>query len=134
MQPSFSKVKADRYFPSKYSNKVDIDTSNLNWLVAVDPPTTPNRQGIIRPSDVKRILKAKSPSIAPGEDGILFGVLAKLSCLQHIPATLYNKTDKSSLALASSAPSLVLLAHKDGDTADPAMSRMIALATSSSSL
>ena len=127
VQPSFTKEEADRYFPAKYSNKVDIDTSKLNWFVPVDPPTTPYRQDIIRPSDVKRILKAKSPNIAPGEDGILFGVLAKLPCIQHILATLYNKTDESSLAPASWASSLVVLAHKDGDTADPAMFRMIAL-------
>ena len=127
VQPTFSKEDADTYFSAKYSSKVDIDTSKLNWFVPVEIPSTPYNQDVIRPSDVKRILKAKSPNTAPGEDGILFGVLAKLPCLQHILATLYNKTDDSSLAPASWASSPVVLAHKDGDTADPSMFRMIAL-------
>ena len=44
--------------------------------------------------------------VLAGEDGVLFGVLAKLPNLQHILATLYNKTDESSLAPASWASSL----------------------------
>ena len=68
-----------------------------------------------------------NPIYAPGEDGVLYGVLARLPSIHHILATLFTKINKSCLAPSSWASSLVVLAHKDGDPKDPAMFRMIAL-------
>ena len=76
---------------------------------------------------MKAILLSKTPNTAPGGDGLLYGILAKLPSVHHILATLYTKTHESSLAPASWASSLVVLAHKAGDLADPSMFRMIAL-------
>ena len=128
--PTFSKEEADTYFKAKYSTPVRIDTSKLDWMLPTLPPSISYDTSAIRPSQVKAILKAKSPNTAPGEDGLLYGVLAKLPSVQHILATLYTRTNESCLAPASWASSTVVLAHKAGDTADPAMFRMIALTSS----
>jgi len=127
VQPTFSREEANIYFKTKYGTRVDIDTTKLDWFVPTQPPTVPYEQSEIRPCQVKEILKGKSPNTAPGEDGVLYGVLAKLPSIHHILATLFTKTNESSLAPASWASSLVVLAYKDGDPMDPAMFRMIAL-------
>ena len=127
VEPGFPKEVADNFFPGKYSQKVSIDTNKLSWFVPVDPPSSPFNQDVIRPTDVMRILKSKSPNTSPGEDAILFGVLARLPSAHHILATLYNKLEKLNRAPASWASSVVILAHKGGETVDPASFRMIAL-------
>ena len=126
-QPKFTKEQADVYFRDKYSQAANIDLAKLSWFVPVAPPTFPYNQAAIRPSQVKAILRSKAPNTAPGEDGLLYGVLAKLPSVHHILATLYTKTHQSSLAPASWASSLVVLAHKAGDLGDPSMFRMMAL-------
>ena len=127
VQPLFNKEVADVYFKNKYGTAVDIDLDKLKWMMPTQPPTVPYDQSDIRPGDVKKILKSKSPNTAPGEDGLLYGMLVHLPSVHHILATLYNKTNKSCLAPSTWASSLVVLAFKDGDAADPAMFRMIAL-------
>ena len=93
----------------------------------VSEPTHGYDRSAIRPGDVKRILKKKSPNTAPGEDGLLYGVLEKLPSVHHFLATLYTKTNESCLAPSSWATSQVVLAHKAGDKADPGNFRLIAL-------
>ncbi len=90
-------------------------------------PTSPYDRSAIRPSQIKRILKMKSPNSAPGEDGLLYGILYKLPSLHHVLATLFTKMNESCLAPASWARSTVILAHKGGEADDPSQFRMIAL-------
>ena len=90
-------------------------------------PTTPYDSSAIRPCQIKRILKMKSPNSAPGEDGLLYGILLKLPSLHHILPTLFTKMNVSCLAPASWAQSTVVLAHKGGRADDPSLFRMIAL-------
>ena len=127
VQPSFNKEDANRYYQAKYGQAAQIDVSKLNWFVPVSPPTHSYDQSVIKPAQVKAILTSKAANTAPGEDGLLYGVLAKLPSVHHILATLYTRTQESCLAPSSWSSSLVVLAHKDGDTADPAVFRMIAL-------
>ena len=127
VQPSFTREEANTYYQVKYGSRVDVDTSKLDWYLPTQPPTIRFDHSEVRPCQVKEILKGKSPNTAPGEDGVLYGVLARLPSIHHILATLFTKTNQSSLAPASWSSSLVVLAHKDGDTKDPAMFRMIAL-------
>ena len=81
----------------------------------------------INPSMIKNILKKNSGTAAPGEDGIIYGVLAKMPSTQYFLATLYNKLDKSSIAPNNWTMSIVVLAYKDGNTDDASNFRMIAL-------
>ena len=37
----------------------------------------------------------KSPNSAPGEDGLLYGILYKLPSLHHVLATLFTKMNES---------------------------------------
>ena len=76
---------------------------------------------------VKNILKNKSATSAPGEDGIMYGVLAKMPCTHYFLATLYNKLDQSGEAPDVWSNSNVTLAFKDGLTNDASNFRMIAL-------
>ena len=109
VQPTFSKEQADLYFSTRYGTAAAIDTDELDWFVEVEPPTIPFNQDPIRPCEVKEILRKKAANTAPGEDGVLFGVLARLPTLHHVLATLYTRTTESSLAPASWANSLVVL-------------------------
>ena len=81
----------------------------------------------ITPKDVKNILRNKSPNTCPGEDGLLYGILAKLPTTHHFLATLYNKTDKSGVAMDISTNCYLVLAHKAGDSSDPGNFRMLAM-------
>ena len=76
---------------------------------------------------VKNILKNKSATSAPGEDGIMYGVLAKMPCTHYFLATLYNKLDGSGEAPNVWGNSNVTLAFKGGLTSDASNFRMIAL-------
>ena len=48
-------------------------------------PTVPFDSSPITPKDVRDILKGKSPTTAPGEDCLLYGVLAKLPSITSWP-------------------------------------------------
>ena len=47
----------------------------------------------VTPSIIKNIFKRKSATSAPGEDGIMYGVLAKMPSTHYFLATLYNRLD-----------------------------------------
>ena len=68
----------------------------------------------------KTIFNSKSPSTAPGEDGLMNGVLAKSPSVHHFLATHYTKTHESSLAPSSWAGCNIRLCHKAGSPTDPA--------------
>ena len=75
----------------------------------------------------KNILKNKSPNTCPGEDGLLYGIMAGLPTTHHFLATLYSKTDKSSIAMDISSNCCMVLAHKAGDPSIPSNFRMLAM-------
>ena len=93
--------------------------SQLDWFSEVTPPTVPYDSSHITPKEVKAIFRGKSPTTAPGEDGLLYGILAKLPAVHHFLATHYNKTQVSSLAPKVWAGSIVKLCHKAGSLEDP---------------
>ena len=130
VKPKFSNKEAFDFYQDRYANPGDIDFTKLDWFVSVPEPTQSYDRSAIRPGDVKRILKNKSPNTAPGEDGLLYGVLAKLPSIHHFLATLYSKINESCVAPESWATSLVVLAYKAGDEADPRNFRLIALTSS----
>ena len=76
---------------------------------------------------LKHIFKSKSSTSAPGEDGIMYGVLAKLPSTHYFLATLYNKLESCGSAPNIWANSNVILAYKGGVTSDATNFRMIAL-------
>ena len=92
-------MEADEYYKNKYSKPVEIDPTKLNWFPSVSDPTVPYDNLSILPKDVKNILKNTSPNTCTGEDGLLYGILARLPTTHHFLATLYNKTDKSGVAM-----------------------------------
>ena len=127
--PNFSKEDADDFYKGRYSQPVDIDISQLDWFSEVTPPTVPYDSSPITPKEVKAIFRGKSPTTAPGEDDLLYGVLAKLPAVHHFLATHYNKTQASSLAPKVWAGSIVKLCHKAGSTEDPSNFRPLALSS-----
>ena len=127
--PTFSKEGADDFYKGRYSQPVNIDISHLDWFAEVAPPTVPYDSSPITPKEVKDIFRSKSPTTAPGEDGLLYGVLAKLPAVHHFLATHYNKTQASSLAPKVWAGSIVKLCHKAGSTNDPSNFRPLALSS-----
>ena len=91
--PTFSKEDADAHYKGTYSKAVNIDSAKLDWFPEVEPPTVPYNSSPITPKEVRDIIRGKSPTTAPGEDGLLYGVLGKLPSVHHFLATHYNKTD-----------------------------------------
>ena len=69
--PTFSKDEADDFYKGRYSQPVNIDISQLDWFAEVAPPTVPYDSSPITPKEVKDIFRSKSPTTAPGEDGLL---------------------------------------------------------------
>ena len=76
---------------------------------------------------LKTIFKSKSATSAPGEDGVMYGVLAKMPSTHYFLATLYNKLDRCGEAPDIWANSIVTLAYKGGETGETSNFRMIAL-------
>ena len=114
--PTFEKEEADVYYKNKYSKPVEIDPTKLNWFPSVPDPTVPYNSITILPKEIKNILKNKSPSTCPGNDGLLYGILARLPTTHHFLATLYNKTEKSGVAMDISSNCYLVLAHKAGSS------------------
>ena len=127
--PTFSKEDADVHYKGTYSKTVHINSAKLDWFPEVEPPTVPYNSSPITPMDVRDIIRGKSPTTAPGEDGLLYGVLGKLPSVHHFLATHYNKTDASSLAPKAWTGSLVKLLHKAGSTLEPTNFRPLALSS-----
>ena len=101
VQPQFSVEEANIFYPGRYSSPTNLDINKLDWMVPPPPPPVPFNLSAIRPSHVKNILKSKAPNKAPGEDGLLYGVLLRLPSIHHILATLFTRTNESNLAPAS---------------------------------
>ena len=129
VQPTFSKEEANTFYKERYSKPVEMDPANLAWFPEAGLPQTPLDSSPILPCHVKKILSGKSPTSAPGEDGLMYGVLAKLPSVHHFLATKYNKTQDSSLAPKSWAGCRIVLCHKAGSTDDPANFRPLALSS-----
>ena len=68
---------------------------NLNWFPAVEPPQVSYNSSCITPGMVKSILKSKPATSAPGEDGVMYGVLGKMPCTHYLLAKLYNNLDRN---------------------------------------
>jgi hypothetical protein len=123
-QPSFNKAAADDFYPRTYSVPKVINLENLNWItqtgIAPDSPDfAPFDNTPIKPKDIKRVLTKANLKSAPGPDGIPYGVLLKLESCHHILATLFNKVFSMGSPPSSWGESVVKLAHKKDDTADP---------------
>jgi hypothetical protein len=125
--PSFSSLQANHYYKSKYSSPVVIDPVQLFWFPQTDLPTVQYDTSRITPSIVKEILRKKSATSAPGEDGLMYGFLSNLPAVHHFLATLYNKIDECGIAPDCWTDSLVVLIHKGGEIDDAGNFRMIAL-------
>ena len=127
--PTFSKETADIFFPGRYSTAVPIDPAKLSWFPPAPPPTSAYAVTLFTPSLVKSILKGRKATTAPGEDGLMFGVLSKLPSSHHFLATLYNKVDEQTIAPTSWTGCKIVLSHKDGSTEEPSNFRPLALAS-----
>ncbi|XP_041466188.1 uncharacterized protein LOC121416780 [Lytechinus variegatus] len=127
-KPQFSKEEADKYFLSKYSEQSPLDFSQLNWF-----PWLPDRfdtsfdMNAIKPKDIKNILRAKKSKSAPGDDGIMYGILRNLPTTHRFMATLFTKILTEGDPPECWKNSRITLLHKGGDTKDPSNFRMIAL-------
>ena len=125
--PTFTHQHANRYYKAKYSSPVAIDPKQLFWFPKVNPPTIDYDTSRITPGDIKEIFKKKSATSAPGEDGLMYGVLKNLPATHHFLATLYNKIEECDIAPDAWANSIVVLICKGGETDDGGNFRMIAL-------
>ena len=83
VQPSFTKISADTFYPHTYSTPRTINLPDLHWF----PPilTTPDTEGFvsfdnspIKPRDIRKVLSKANKNSAPGPDGVSYGVLLKL--------------------------------------------------------
>ena len=117
--------------PQKYSSKHDLDPAKLNWFPYVHVPDehhVPYNMSSIKPKDIKAILKQKKATSAPGDDGLLYGLLRNLPSTHHFMATLFTK-----ILLCEPNPpeswskSKVVLIYKSGTTDKPENFRMISL-------
>ena len=132
VQPSYDKQTADRFYTSTYSQRREIDHTQLNWFPHL--PTSPDNADFtqfnnapIRPRDIRSVLSKSNKKSAPGPDGITYNTLLKLDCTHHALATLFNKVLTSGAHPPSWGESVVKLLYKKGDSADPSNFRMIAL-------
>ena len=94
--PTFTKGKADQYYPATYSVPKQINLPDIHWFP--QQFITPDSEGFepfdnspIRPRDVRKALTKSNKNSAPGADGVSCGVLSKLESCNHILATLYTK-------------------------------------------
>ena len=127
--PEFSKAEADKFFSERYSKEVPIDLTKLDWFPEASPPEAPYPETAITPRLVKHILKGKRADTAPGEDGLLCGILASLPSVHHFLATLYWKVDAEGIAPSSWAGCNITLSLKAGSPKDPSNFRPIALSS-----
>ena len=127
--PEFSKAQADQFFSERYSKEVPIDLTKLSWFSEASQVEVPFPETAITPKMVKQILKDKRADTAPGEDGLLYGVLAKLPSSHHLLATLYNKIDANGIAPFTWAGCNITLCLKAGSPKDPSNFRPIALSS-----
>ena len=129
-KPSFSQNEADEYFCSKYSVSNVIDPASLNWFPYISVSSDEHlkfNMSAFKPKDVKAILKQKKAKSAPGEDGLMYGMLKHLNCTHHFLATLFNKVLESGDPPEMWSESKVILIHKAGETSKPENFRMISL-------
>ena len=129
-RPTFSQMEADEYFCTKYSVPNVIDLTSLNWFPYVNV-NSENYQSFdmnsFKPKDVKNVLKRKKARSAPGDDGLMYGMLKHLYCTHHFLATLYNKILESGDPPEMWSESKVALIFKSGETTKPENFRMISL-------
>ena len=78
-KPEFTQDEADKFYHERYTRTKVQNLGNLYWF-----PWLPNsndacfNMDAIRPKHIKEMLRAKKPTSAPGNDGILYGLLRKL--------------------------------------------------------
>ena len=126
--PTFSKEVADQYYSARYSSVDPIDLSSASWFSYIPVPQEVTfNLSPIRPKDVKEVLAKKSPTSAPGPDGLMYGLLRKLPSTHHFMATLFTKVLASGEPPESWSKSKVTLIHKAGATTEPSNFRMISL-------
>ncbi len=129
-KPAFTKEFADQYYCNKYSVSHPIDVTKLNWfphLPVDENGAVPFDLGPIKPCEVKKVLKAKNATSAPGPDGLLYGILRKLPATHHFMGTLFSKLIISGDPPESWSNSRISLIYKANDTNDPGNFRMISL-------
>ena len=78
---------------------------------------------------IKQIIREKKSDTAPGEDGLLYGILSRLPSSHWFLATLYNKIDEDGIAPSSWTGCLLSLILKAGSPEDPSNFRPIALSS-----
>lgn len=134
-RPSFSAEYANRYYPQKYSSSTPLDVTKLNWFpfIPTDRPT-PFDLSPVLPKHLRSLLKKKKPQSAPGDDGILYGLLRRLPSTHHFLATLFSKQLHFGDPPETWSHCRISLIHKGGDTNDPSNFRMISLTSCVSKL
>ena len=130
--PEFTKEEADNFYPKSYSVPKDLDYEKIHWFPFISANPTnedfkPFDMSVIRPRDVKNVLKNANQKSSPGPDGIPYGILTKLPCTHHILASLFNKVLMYGAPPTSWSESIINLIHKKSSTKDPRNFRMIAL-------
>ena len=95
VEPTFNPETAYSYFQKSFSDENSSYDGLPTWVAdAMSPPSPITIEfdlSLIRPRDVKSTLKHCSSSSSPGEDGISYLHLRKMSRCHHFLATLYSK-------------------------------------------
>lgn len=116
------------------SRLVTLDLTQLSWfpnLPVNDDFHISFNTSVIKPKDIKDILWKKKATSAPGDDGLMYGLLKHLPLTHHLMATIFTK-----LLLVDPLPpeswsqSKAVLIHKAGETEKPENFRMISLTSS----
>ena len=130
-KPTFSKIEADGYYPTKYSSTKPLIDEKIRWFPLIPAESTDTSSDFdlspIRPKLIKQILSNKEATSAPGHDGLMYGLLRKLPCTQHFMSTLFTKLLTTGEPPESWSSSRVSLIYKDNSTDDPGNFRMISL-------
>ena len=133
--PSFSQFDCQTYY-SKIFSSDDCSYKQLpTWVAEVCPNSNHNHHvkfnlTAIIPGCIKKTLQKCSSSSAPGDDGITYHHLKKITSTHHFLATLFSKI----LLFSHSPPSSwcsakTILIHKKGDPSKPSNFRPIALSS-----
>jgi hypothetical protein len=132
-KPTFSKETADRHYTGTYDIPIVTDIGKLSWFHPVssigpgESDFIDFENTVIKPREVREILKKANHKSSPGPDGVTYGVLHHLPCTHLVLATLFSHVLRSGVPPKSWSASFIKLIHKAGSKDDPSNFRPIAL-------
>ena len=127
LKPTFSVETANAFYQGTYAVCNPVIVPNLHWFPHLPVDEATFNLDPVRPKHIRSILQHKKPTSAPGEDGIMYGILRKLPSSHLFLATMFTKLLATADPPDEWSDSMVTLIHKDGATDDPKCFRMIAL-------